>query len=78
LICGVRAATTNSCFALAINRKRPLFRSVRSPSDVARRVAITTDGKFLASEEMIPLSDFPEAARRTVTTEAAGVFRFEM
>lgn len=35
-------------------------------------VAITPDGKFLASEEVIPLSEFPEAARRTVTTEAAG------
>jgi len=35
-------------------------------------VAITPDGKFLASEEVVPLSELPEAARRTVTTNAGG------
>jgi len=35
-------------------------------------VAITPDGKFLASEETIPLSEAPDAVRRTVTTAAAG------
>jgi hypothetical protein len=35
-------------------------------------VAITPDGKFLTSEETIPLSEVPEAARRTVNAQAAG------
>lgn len=35
-------------------------------------VAITPDGKFLSSEEDLPLSEFPQAARAVVEAQAAG------
>ena len=35
-------------------------------------VSITPDGKFLTSEETVPLSELPEAARQAVNAQAAG------
>jgi uncharacterized membrane protein YkoI len=56
----------------AFENGKTSYEAVIEKSGKQSEVSVTADGKIVGSEEDIALSDVPEAARKTINSQAAG------